>query len=142
MYAMRHLVAKLFLNFFLPNRQQTPCFDTSSNTLMYKEQLYIKNSAVMLIPNSLNVNGVRKKRELYKARNLESKDPTVYTEYWRKKMKKQKKSDISDPFDIGIIEDIFEDKDDNVMIRVRCLYRPENIGLNREEIGKQDINKV
>ena len=102
----------------------------------------MKNSAVMLIPNSLNVNSVRKKRKSHKARNLESKDPTVYTEYWRKKLKKQKKSEISDPFDIGIIEDIFEDKDNIVMIRVRCLYRPENIGFSREEIGKQDINKV
>ena len=93
----------------------------------------------MLMPNSLNVNGVGKKRKLHKAQNPEPKDPKVYTEYWRKK---QKKSNISDPFDIGIIEDIFKDKDNNVMIRVRCLYRPENVGFNREEILKQDINKV
>lgn len=117
---------------------QTPLFEESSNTFVYKQQTFTKNCAVMLTPNSFNLT-FRKKKE--KIRNVEAKDPNLYPEYWKKK-KKKSKLEVSDPFDIGIIEDMYVDQGKKVMVRVRCMYRPENVGYDWEEIVKQDINKV
>ena len=117
---------------------QTPLFEESSNTFVYKQQTFTKNCAVMLTPNSFNLTFRKKKG---KTRNVEAKDPNLYPEYWNKK-KKKSKFKVSDPFDIGIIEDMYVDQDKKVMVRVRCMYRPENIGYDWEEIVKQDINKV
>ena len=98
-------------------RAQTPIFDANSKSIMFKEQTFVKGSGVMLLPNSFNL-AIRQKKEFRKSsRIIEEKDPKIYTEYWRKT--RQNGFEMSHPFDIGIIEEIFDVKEGNLMIRVR-----------------------
>ena len=64
---------------------------------------------------------VRQRKEKRRSKDLqEYKDPNIYTEYWRKFERGKESGDMNHPFDIGIIDDIFEDEyDQGTMIRVR-----------------------
>ena len=98
-------------------RTQTPIFDANSKTLMYKEHTFMKGNGVMLLPNSFDL-AIRQKKEFRKAsRVLEEKNPKVFTEYWRKANRNA--YEMNHPFDIGIIEEIFDVKEGNLTIRVR-----------------------
>ena len=50
---------------------------------------------------------------------------------------------MNHPFDIGIIQKIFKAKhSEKIMIQVRVMMRPENVGMPWLDVVKQDINKL
>ena len=72
--------------------------DMDSNSLLFKEQTFKKGCGVMLLPNTFDL-PVRQKKEFRKLRELEKKDPKIYTEYWRKT--RRNAFEMNHPFDIG-----------------------------------------
>ena len=101
-------------------------FETDSNTLLFKDQVFRIGSGVMVLPNTFEIS-IRQKKEFRKMRELEKKDPKVYTEYWRKG--KRNAFEMNHPFDIGIIQKVFKAKhSEKIMVQVRVMMRPENVG--------------
>lgn len=89
----------------------------------------------MLLPNTFDIS-IRQKKEFRKMRELEKKDPKTYTEYWRKG--KRNAFEMNHPFDIGIIQKVFKAKNsEKIMIQVRVMMRPENVGMPWLEVVKQ-----
>ena len=115
-------------------------FETNSNILLFKDQVFRIGSGVMVLPETFSNISIRQKKEFRKMRELEKKDPKVYTEYWRKS---KSNFEMNHPFDIGIIQKIFKAKhSEKIMIQVRVMMRPENVGMPWLDVVKQDINKL
>ena len=50
---------------------------------------------------------------------------------------------MNHPFDIGIIQKVFKAKhSEKIMVQVRVMMRPENVGMPWLDVVKQDINKL
>ena len=125
---------------------ESPYFDEELNVLQFKNQTYKVGYGVMLTPGSFEIES-RQRKGFRNAQKKEQKDPNVYTEYWRKSEIKTYKvrgntENISDPFDIGIIEKIYKKVNGKVMIKVQCLYRPENTTMSWKEVIQQDFSKL
>ena len=115
---------------------------TEENVLCIRGQEFKVGDGVMLLPRTLKMD-LRQKKGFRKVKNPEKKDPTLYTEYWRKKNStKGNTENMNDPFDIGIIVKISKKGVANVEVKVRVLYRPENTQFSWEDVSKCDVNML
>jgi hypothetical protein len=86
----------------------------------------------------------RQKRGFRHSKHLEKKDPVLYPEEYRKRLcvnKKGNTENMNDPFDIGIIENIYRSKGGGeIKLEVRYLYRPENTQFSWDDVCRMDYN--
>ena len=104
----------------------------SSSSFTYLHQEFSVGDAVMLLPNSFRSTPMRKlETTTINLKARQDKDPNIYTEFYRHANSAIKGSNLKTPkpFKIGVIERVNSAADGQVFIKVRRMFRPEDLNL-------------
>ncbi|KAJ8922234.1 hypothetical protein NQ315_004171 [Exocentrus adspersus] len=118
------------------NLYNTPIY--IEGRVKWKNVLYKVGTGVFLNPDTYDF---KTKRGVEITDSKENVDETLYPEFYRKKSDNIKGSNIDtpDPFTVGVIEEI-QKQSNNIKIKVRIFYRPENTASSIFMSHVKDLN--
>ncbi|XP_072402558.1 DNA (cytosine-5)-methyltransferase PliMCI-like [Diabrotica undecimpunctata] len=109
-----------------------------NNLITWKNEEYKVGTGVFLDPEVYTFYNFAR----FEERNETQVNVFLHPEYFRKKTENVKGSNdsTSDPFVIGVIEDIIETKSEDIKIEVRVFFRPEHTYISTTMAYNKDLN--